>query len=686
MNDNRKTKKLLIQELEDLRRRIAELEKSETKHKPAEEVIQKNLSFRQVLMDAIPSPIFYKDAEGVYLGGNKAFERYLGLPLNQIIGKTVYDIAPPDLAEIYERADKELLNNPGFQIYETSVAASSGIRRNVIFNKSTFMNAEGKVAGLIGVIVDITDRKQAEEALRENKQLLEMMFLSLHEAVFIIDATNVEILDCNTAASEIFGYSRERMLGRTTTFLHVDEASLEEFRVRLYSAVEEKGYLFLPEFKMKRKDGTVILTEHRVTPLENKRGQRIGWVSVIRDITEIKRTEEALRESEARFRDLAELLPEIVFEMDEQGILTFWNQNAFKSFGYTQEDFAAGLNVLDAVTPDDRGRARENIQRISKDGYIGSNEYLMERKDGSVFPSLVYSTPIIRDDMSVGLRGFIIDITSRKQMEEELRKSQEELEVRVQLRTIELAQSNKELTIEIAERLKMEQALQESKKQLRILASQILTAQENERKRIAIEVHDVLGSSLSAIKYKAEEALQRLPKNGTLNILISKPLGAIIPLVQDTIEEARRIQANLRPPLLDDLGIVATLSWFCRRFEMIYSTVKVEQAVTIREEEVPDHLKIILFRITQEAMNNIGKYAKADSVYLGLQKIDNSAIEMRIKDNGEGFDPESLSYRESLKKGLGLSSMKERVESSGGSFSIESAKGKGTVIRAVWPV
>jgi PAS domain S-box-containing protein len=173
MDDNRKTNEQLIQELEDLRRRIAELEISETEHKRAEEVIQKNLGFRQVLMDAIPSPIFYKDAEGVYLGGNRAFERYLGLSLNQIIGKTVYDISPPDLAEIYDRADKELLNNPGDQIYETSVASSSGKRRNVIFNKSTFTNAEGQVAGLIGVIVDISERKQAEEALQQAHDELE---------------------------------------------------------------------------------------------------------------------------------------------------------------------------------------------------------------------------------------------------------------------------------------------------------------------------------------------------------------------------------------------------------------------------------------------------------------------------------------------------------------------------------
>jgi signal transduction histidine kinase len=275
------------------------------------------------------------------------------------------------------------------------------------------------------------------------------------------------------------------------------------------------------------------------------------------------------------------------------------------------------------------------------------------------------------------------EIVKRKRAEEKTQELLAALEVRVQERTAELAQRNEELTIEIAERLKMEQALTESKEQLRILASKILSAQENERKRIASEVHDVLGSSLSAIKFKAEEALLHFPKNEILNI--SKPLEALVPLIKDTIEEARRIQADLRPPLLDDLGIVVTLSWFCRRFETIYSGIEVEQAVTIREEEVPDHLKIVLFRIIQEAMNNIVKHAKAESVYLGLQKV-GGVIELCIKDNGNGFDPASLSSREISKKGLGLSSMKERIEFSGGIFTINSVKGKGTVIRAAWPV
>jgi signal transduction histidine kinase len=142
---------------------------------------------------------------------------------------------------------------------------------------------------------------------------------------------------------------------------------------------------------------------------------------------------------------------------------------------------------------------------------------------------------------------------------------------------------------------------------------------------------------------------------------------------------------DLRPSILDDLGIKAALSWFCRRFQTIYSSICIETEIGFEENEVPDSLRTVIFRISQEALNNIAKHSKADRVNLFLRKT-NAAIELGIEDNGQGFEVEEVLATESYKSGLGLSSMRERAELSGGSSCIESIKGKGTTIRASWPI
>jgi signal transduction histidine kinase len=136
--------------------------------------------------------------------------------------------------------------------------------------------------------------------------------------------------------------------------------------------------------------------------------------------------------------------------------------------------------------------------------------------------------------------------------------------------------------------------------------------------------------------------------------------------------------------MLDDLGLLATLSWFCRGFQTIYSGIRVEQEVAIEESEIPGPLKIVIYRVTQEAMNNVAKHSKADVVRLSVRKLADR-MELLIQDNGQGFDLEKTRSQEAAKRGLGLLSMKERTELSGGSLAIESAKGKGTLVRASWP-
>jgi signal transduction histidine kinase len=215
----------------------------------------------------------------------------------------------------------------------------------------------------------------------------------------------------------------------------------------------------------------------------------------------------------------------------------------------------------------------------------------------------------------------------------------------------------------------------------RRLSSRLLSVQEEERKKIARELHDGIGQTLSAIKFIMESTLNKIPPTSPS----PQYLETVLPLIQNAIEEVRRIQTDLRPPSLDDLGILATLSWFCREYQKIYSGIRVDREIEIGEQEVPDSLKTVIYRVLQEAANNIAKHSEATRVRLSLRKKE-EGIELVIEDNGKGFDPREILSGERDRRGFGLASMRERTEFSGGSFSIESKEGSGTRVRALWKI
>ncbi len=213
------------------------------------------------------------------------------------------------------------------------------------------------------------------------------------------------------------------------------------------------------------------------------------------------------------------------------------------------------------------------------------------------------------------------------------------------------------------------------------LSGQLLKAQENERKRIASELHDGLAASLSAIKMALENKLDSIASNRPSQVRIED----LITLLKTNITEVRRIMTSLHPSTLDDLGIAATITWHCREYQKTYPHINIELHLSAPEDEIPTSLKTAIFRICQESLNNVAKHSKANLVILSLQKIDKK-IELAIKDDGQGFDLSKKPKRKDLEKGFGLDSMRERAEILGGSLSIASSVGSGTTIHAIWPI
>jgi signal transduction histidine kinase len=162
-------------------------------------------------------------------------------------------------------------------------------------------------------------------------------------------------------------------------------------------------------------------------------------------------------------------------------------------------------------------------------------------------------------------------------------------------------------------------------------------------------------------------------------------LEKIIDLVRETMEEAQRMATNLRPSILDDMGILAAIQWVARKFQEIYSNVIIKTDLGISEVDIPEPLKIVILRIVQEALNNIAKHSKADSIYVGLKR-NGTGLELIVEDNGKGFHPEKIQSKSNPEGGMGLNGMRERAELYKGTFRIDSEKGKGSILQVFWPL
>jgi PAS domain S-box-containing protein len=456
------------------------------------------------------------------------------------------------------------------------------------------------------------------------------------------------------------------------------------------------GKPFEMEYRICRPDESIRWVFERGQAIYDEGGGPRWLDVVIIDITALKQGEEALRDNETRFKLLSETAERLLTAADPQGIVNDLCRDVmdhlgcqvFVNFLVDEEAGRLHLNACAGI-PEEEARKIEWLDYgtvvcdcVARDGApivagnicntpdlrtewvksYGVQAYACHPLvvQGKLIGTLSFGTKT-RKSFSLEQLALMRTVTDqvatameRMSLIKELHTSREELEMRVKERTADLAQANEAL---------------------RQLSARVLSAQEDERKRVAGDIHDTLGSSLNAIRFRVE----------TASSAASESLNALMPVVREAVEECRRMQQDLRPSMLDDLGILATLSWFCRRFGTTYPGIRVEQKIGVQESEAPDSLKTPIFRITQEAMNNIAKHSKADLIILSL-KGEGKRIELTIQDNGMGFDVEGMLSRGRSQRGLGLESMRERVELSGGAFTIESTHGQGTLIRASWGI
>jgi len=277
---------------------------------------------------------------------------------------------------------------------------------------------------LLAIVSDISERKVAEEALNKSESQFRNMFETMPNGYYRSTPEGY-FVEVNPAFVKMLGYSsKEELLSvHIPSTLYVEESERDEI------ITENQTFISAFEtYRLKTKDGRIIWLEDNARYIKDENGNTIYNEGICRDITERKMAESSLRKSEERFRQMADLLPQTVFEIDLKGTFIFVNKEAYEVFGYTIEDFNKGINVLSMLASDEHQRAKENIHHIYSGITLSGNEYKAIKKDGTEFPALIYSSPIIENGKPVGIRGILVDISENKKAEESISNARNQLQ------------------------------------------------------------------------------------------------------------------------------------------------------------------------------------------------------------------------------------------------------------------
>lgn len=298
-------------------------------------------------------------------------------------------------------------------------------RRWFEFRHCPFKNQKGEITGVAIFSRDITDRKNTEEALLAAEEKFRTIFENVNDVITYVDPHG-KILDVNDRIEDLLGYKRDEIIGKNFIRLGLIQFRDVPKLLKLFTGTIRSGEAQkIVELELKHKNGSRVIVEVGTRFIRKRNGKIAGIVNIFRDVTERKQHEDALTESEAKYRELVDRLPEIVFEIDGKANIVFVNEKASELTGYSKEELTHHFNVSCLLAPEDQERAKENINNLFTGVPTRNNEYTSIRKDGTRFPISLSSIPIIKEGKIVGARGIVVDITESKKAETTLRKSEE---------------------------------------------------------------------------------------------------------------------------------------------------------------------------------------------------------------------------------------------------------------------
>jgi PAS domain S-box-containing protein len=333
-------------------------------------------------------------------------------------------VHPDDLQPVMEAAQAHIDGLTSEYVFEHRMLHKDGSVRWILVRGKAVRDAQGKAVRMVGTDTDITERKLAEEAAERAHFELNQVFEAA-TPMNVIDK-DFNMLRVNDTFSILFGVTKDDVVGKKCfdvypgPLCHTDYCPLK----RVLHGEQVHEY----EDRTKLPNGRMITSIVTAFPYRGPDGNFLGIVESFTDITDRKKAEEALRLSEERFRELADLLPQTVFEIDQDAYLTFSNRQGFEMTGYGPQDIEKGLRVFQMFGSEEQRKIAERIPKLLAGEVFGGNEYTLIRKDGRSVPVIAYSSPIVRDNKTVGLRGIVMDITARKKAEIELKAAYEELQ------------------------------------------------------------------------------------------------------------------------------------------------------------------------------------------------------------------------------------------------------------------